>query len=114
MLSATLSCAATKDFKYSWTANTETDLAGYNVYVSTTSRSGPFTKVNSELITDVHYTYVHTYDANNQIRLWAYATAENTEGLESDPSNMAVERLCHFTDTGTSFTLGGNSTITFK
>jgi hypothetical protein len=38
-----------------WTANTETDLAGYNVYKSN-SATGTFTKVNTALLTDTTYT----------------------------------------------------------
>jgi PKD repeat protein len=38
-----------------WNANTEPDLAGYNIYGST-SATGPFIKINSVLITDITYT----------------------------------------------------------
>ncbi|UCG70581.1 MAG: fibronectin type III domain-containing protein [Thermoplasmata archaeon] len=41
--------------KLVWTANTETDLAGYNIYRST-SETGAFEKINTDLVTDTTYT----------------------------------------------------------
>ena len=37
-----------------WNANTETDLAGYNVYRSA-SATGPFTKLNTAVLTTPRY-----------------------------------------------------------
>lgn len=67
-----------------WDANSESDLAGYNIYRSQTDGSG-YTKVNQNLITSTAYTdstptYLQTY--------YYVATAVNTGGLESGYSNQ--------------------------
>jgi len=62
-----------------WNNNTEFDLAGYNVYRSTTSGSG-YVKLNSALLTSSDYT-----DTNivNGTTYYYVATAVDTVGLES-------------------------------
>lgn len=62
-----------------WTASSSSGLAGYNVYRATSS-SGPFTKLNSALITATTY----TDSAVQAGQIYYYAvTAMNTSGQES-------------------------------
>lgn len=70
----------------SWSANSEPNLAGYNVYRST-SAGGTYTKVNGAPITVTSY-----YDNNNgsglaeAVTYYYRITAANTAGLESAQS----------------------------
>lgn len=68
-----------------WANNVEADLAGYNVYRSTTS-TGTYTKVNSSLVTTSAYT-----NTGLQRRTTYYyrVTAVDTSGNESAVSNTA-------------------------
>lgn len=69
----------------SWTANTEYDIKGYNIYRAT-DEAGPFTKVNSTLVTGTEY-----YDNNltNNTTYWYRITAVDTSTNES-PQTAAV------------------------
>ena len=75
-----------------WDANTESDLAGYNIYRSQTYRSG-YIKVNQNIITSTSFVdtppqYLDTY--------YYVATALNTSGLESGYSNQVqYDYVCH-------------------
>ncbi|MGD1041576.1 MAG: cellulase family glycosylhydrolase [Sedimentisphaerales bacterium] len=62
-----------------WNNNTEPDLAGYNVYRSTTSGSG-YVKLNSSLLTSSDYTDTNVV---NGITYYYVVTAVDTAGLES-------------------------------
>jgi len=66
-----------------WDNNTEEDLAGYNVYRSTTSGSG-YSKLNGSLLTDSNYT-----DSNviNETSYYYVVTATDTNANESDNSS---------------------------
>lgn len=61
-----------------WQANSETDLAGYNVY-----RDG--VKINANLITTTSYT---DSDVTNGVTYEYFITAVDTSDNESDPSNV--------------------------
>jgi fibronectin type 3 domain-containing protein len=62
-----------------WNNNTELDLAGYNIYRSTTSGSG-YVKLNSTLLTSSNYTDTNVV---NGTTYYYVVTAVDTAGLES-------------------------------
>jgi hypothetical protein len=68
-----------------WDDNTETDLAGYNVYRSLTSGSG-FLKVNNELVNESYFT---DSGLANGTPYYYFVTAVNASGDESQASNEA-------------------------
>jgi len=67
----------------SWNANPEADLAGYNLYRSTTSGSG-YIKANSVLITDTNY---HDSSLTNGTTYYYVITAVDNFNNESDYSD---------------------------
>ena len=67
----------------SWNANTEPDIAGYNIYKSDIS-GGPYTKINSELVEDT--TYIDVAGTANDFYC---ATAEIQACTESRLSDEA-------------------------
>ncbi len=67
-----------------WDANSESDLAGYNLYRSGSS-GGPYSKLNGSLISTTSYTD-NTIIAGNTY--YYVCTAVNTSGLESGYSNQ--------------------------
>lgn len=83
--------AATKrngQVSLSWTANSEGDLAGYNVYSDSTSWSDYYcVKVNSSLVTANSYTDT----PSNSYSTWLYKiTAVDTSGNESSKSSLCT------------------------
>jgi hypothetical protein len=66
-----------------WNDNSESDLAGYNVYRSTSS-NGTYSKINGSLVTSSSY---NDTNVNNGTTYWYRVTAVNDEGLESANSN---------------------------
>ncbi|MCD4698934.1 MAG: T9SS type A sorting domain-containing protein, partial [Bacteroidales bacterium] len=66
-----------------WDANTEPDIAGYNIYKSDIS-GGPYTKINSELVADTTY-----IDATGTTNDFYCITAEILACTESRLSNEA-------------------------
>ncbi len=68
-----------------WNANTEEDLAGYNIYRSTTSGSG-YTKLNSTLLTSPGYT---DSTVENLATYYYAVTAVDAAGGESAKSTEA-------------------------
>lgn len=69
----------------SWTASVSQGISGYNVYRGTTS-GGPYTKINSTLVTVTNYT--DTTVLSNQTYYYV-ATAVNTANSESAYSSPA-------------------------
>jgi parallel beta-helix repeat protein len=84
-----------------WSANTEPDLEGYNVYRSTEA-SGSYMKVNSVLHTSNSYT-----DSSllNGITYYYYVTAEDDSDNESPGSEIASNTVDRDTDGDGTFDL---------
>lgn len=68
-----------------WSDNTEMDLAGYNVYRSTSS-GGAYTQINGSLVTDSQFTDT---TATNSTTYYYVVTAENDASTESGNSTEA-------------------------
>jgi hypothetical protein len=81
-LSAT---AGKRKITLNWTANTEPDLAGYNVYRSS-SATGTFTKLNSSPVTTNTYTNSSLTSGSTW---YYYVTAVDTSNNQSAASNTA-------------------------
>jgi Ca-dependent carbohydrate-binding module xylan-binding/Lysyl oxidase/Fibronectin type III domain len=76
--------AGTGTVSLSWSANTEPDLAGYNVYRSTAS-GGPYTKVNASLLTTRSYS---DSGLTNGTTYYYVVKAVDTTGNVSNPSSQ--------------------------
>ena len=81
-LSAT---AGDANVQLSWAGNTEPDLAGYNVYRSTTT-GGPYSKVNANLVTSPSYV---DGGRTNGTKYFYVVRAVDTSTNESGNSNEA-------------------------
>lgn len=68
-----------------WDDNGEPDLAGYNVYRSTT-QGGPYAQINGALVVASNYTDT---GLTNGVTYYYVVTAENTAGQESGNSSEA-------------------------
>jgi len=75
--------------KLTWNANTETDLAGYNIYRSTQNVTGTFVKINTALITDTTYTDI---GLTNDQPYYYYITAVDDSDNES-PAGATVHNI---------------------
>jgi hypothetical protein len=72
----------------SWSASATSGVIGYNVYRATTP-SGPFTPINSSLITSTSFTDLNAPGVNCPATTYYYfVTAVVTGGAESGPSNQ--------------------------
>lgn len=67
-----------------WDSNGETDLAGYNIYRSTTSGSG-YTKLNGSLLNNPEYDDINV---SNTITYYYVVTAVDTSSNESNYSDV--------------------------
>jgi hypothetical protein len=81
------SLVTTTDVRLSWNANTEPNLAGYNVYRSSNA-IGPFTKLNGTPLTTLTYTDALALQGTSYYRI----TALNTVGQESIPAEISATR----------------------
>lgn len=77
--------ASDSQVSLSWNANSETDLAGYNVYRSTTSGSG-YTKVNGSLVTGTSF---NNTGLTNGTTYYYVVTAVDSSANQSPHSNQA-------------------------
>jgi len=75
---------AAHSVELSWTASTSPNVAGYNIYRST-SPEGPFTKINSTQVLATHYTDINV--ASGMTYYYA-ATAVDSGGRESAYSKL--------------------------
>lgn len=72
----------------SWNASTSA-VAGYNVYRGTTN-GGPYTKINSALITTLSYTDTSVISGNTY---YYVSTSVDSAGVESVYSNQAIATI---------------------
>ncbi|HLU99828.1 MAG TPA: fibronectin type III domain-containing protein [Acidobacteriota bacterium] len=83
--------ADSRSARLEWDPNSETDIAGYNVYRSTGS-DGNFVQLNSSPISPT--TFTDSTLSTHQIYYFA-VTAVNTSGMESDFSEyVSVDLIC--------------------
>lgn len=73
-----------QQIRLEWDANSEPDIAGYNIYRAEASE-GPFTVLNGSLI--VNTNFIDT-SLQHLVNYYYVATAVNTSNLESGYSNM--------------------------
>lgn len=84
---AAFSAQAAVQVTATWSANSESDLAGYNIYRSTTSGSG-YMKINSSvIIKTASPQYVDNFTGSVEGDYYYVVTAVDTSGNESTYSN---------------------------
>ncbi len=90
----------------SWDANTELDLAGYNIYRAS-SVNGPFTKLNSAVLTSTNF-----FDTGAAVGATSYyrLTAVDTSGNESSGVSASATRPAPDTTPPAEPTLSATST----
>jgi hypothetical protein len=88
-----------------WNANTETDLAGYNVYRSA-SATGPFTKLNSALLTTPRYSDTAAPAVTTS---FYQLQAVDQLGNASTPAQLSVKRGIAFRSATSAQVLLGTS-----
>jgi len=87
VMGAAFSAQAAVQVTATWSPNTESDLAGYNIYRSTTSGSG-YVKINSSVIIKTTAPqYVDNFTGSVEGNYYYVVTAVDTSGNESAYSN---------------------------
>jgi len=82
--SLTATAVSSNQIDLSWAATTESDLAGYNIYRSTTSGSG-FSKINTSLVTGASYVDTGlTSGTTYYYKITAEDTSDNESGYSSE------------------------------
>ena len=87
---AILTCASFAQaavITFAWDANTESDLAGYRIYKSTTSGQYTYGAANAIAAVGRVTTTTATVTGADGTRFYFVATAYDTSGNESGPSN---------------------------
>jgi fibronectin type 3 domain-containing protein len=79
---------STSSISLTWNANTESDLSGYNLYRGA-SATGPFTKINSTLLTGLNYN--DTTAPTGQTSYYQLTAVDNL-GHESIPATASAAR----------------------
>ena len=85
----TVTLTVTAQVALSWTASSSPGIAGYNAYRSTNS-NGPYTKLNSSLISTTGYNDQMVQSGNTY---YYVTTAVDSQGDESGYSNQAVATI---------------------
>ena len=80
-----INLTVTAQVALSWTASSSPGIAGYNAYRSTIS-GGPYTQLNSGLISTTSYTDQTLQSAH---KYYYVTTAVNSQGVEGSYSNEA-------------------------
>ena len=85
----TVTLTVTAQIALSWSSGGSPNLAGYNIYRSTTS-GGPYSKINSSL--DPNMSYMDQ-GAQEGVTYYYVTTSVDTSGNESSYSNQASAML---------------------
>ena len=96
-----------------WSANTEPDLAGYNVYRSAAA-AGPFTKLNAAVVTATAYTDTTAPVGTSYYRLTAVDATGNESGQTASVPAVRPDTTAPAVPTGlTAAGAGGGNTLTW-
>ena len=87
--SVSVTLTVTAQVALGWTASSSPGIAGYNAYRSTNS-NGPYTKLNSSLISTTNYNDQMVQSGNTY---YYVTTAVDSQGDESSYSNQAVATI---------------------
>ena len=90
MLMSSAMATGTNRITLAWDANTEVNLAGYNIYVSL-NPGGPYDIIGTNGADDTEFTW---YELPDNLDRYFVVTAFNDEGLESGYSN----EVCGYSD----------------
>ena len=83
--------AADQTITFAWDASTG-PVTGYNIY-SADSNSGPWSKLNAEVITGIEYVYTYTDQVEQQKWFYVVATDGRNESLPSNIVDCKVDTV---------------------